>query len=179
MPQTALMSMADQTRTDRFRLAPRPMWQGAAITATLFVLTGLASTRTAGTGDAVAAALALVFLAGLTALFVLLARRRPVQLHVGPDGLRLAPGFRRPLPWRDVHRVRRDGPHRHLAGRRDWLVVDPSPGVLPDYRLPGPRAAELWLMRRSGIRIPLHALDTVPEAVIQSIERYHPVHPAQ
>ncbi|MGI9395063.1 MAG: hypothetical protein ACR2OY_10500, partial [Boseongicola sp.] len=57
-------------------------------------------------------------------------------------------------------------------GNQAWLVVDPLPGVLPSYRFMGPKIAEAWLLRKIGVRIPLHSLETEPEAVISSIERF-------
>ena len=53
--------------------------------------------------------------------------------------------------------------------------VDPSPGVLAPLKLPAPRRLELWFQKQHGVRIPLHALDSDPEDVVRSIERYRPV----
>jgi len=119
---------------------------------------------------------AIVMLSGVLGLFIFLARRAPVQLRIGPDGLEMPGGFTAPLAWRDIHRIRYLGEIGRLTGKQAWLVVDPSPGVLPAYRFMGPKKAESWLLRRMGIRIPLHMLETEPETVIRSIERYKPIH---
>ena len=127
------------------------------------------------TGDPVWAALAGLFLAALVGACLWLLRRRPVVLRVGPAGLDLPITFARPLSWADVHRIRRLPAQRRLGGPSQWLVVDPAPGVLPHFRFPVWRALELRLQRRHGVRIPLHALDAAPEAVVASIARFRPV----
>jgi hypothetical protein len=118
---------------------------------------------------------AIVMLSGILALFIYLGRRAPVQLRIGPDGLEMPGGFRAPLAWRDIHRIRYLGESTYMTGKQAWLVADPSPGVLPEYRFMGPKKAEAWLLRRMGIRIPLHMLETEPERVIRSIERFKPI----
>ncbi len=118
---------------------------------------------------------AIVTLSAMLALFIFLGRRAPVQLRIGPGGLEMPGGFTAPLAWRDIHRIRYLGEVRFMTGKQAWLVAEPSPGVLPTYRFMGPKRAEAWLLRRMGIRIPLHMLETEPETVIRSIERFMPV----
>ena len=125
--------------------------------------------------DPVWAMLVWLILGALIGGCVWLLRRKPAVLRVGPAGLDLPIAFSRPLPWADIHRIRRLPPQRRLSGPAHWLVVDPAPGILPGYRLPTWRPLELWFQRRHGVRIPLHALDAAPEAVVASIERYRPV----
>lgn len=117
----------------------------------------------------------IVTLAGTLAFFMILARRAPVQMRVGPDGLEMSIGFAAPLAWRDIHRIRYLGETRQMTGKQAWLIADPSPGVLPAYRFMGPKMAEAWLLRNMGIRIPLHMLEAEPETVIRSIERFKPI----
>lgn len=96
-------------------------------------------------------------------------------LRVGPAGLDLPVAFSRPLPWAAIHRIRRLPRRRRFLEDRDWLVVDTAPGVMPAYRLAGPRRLELWHLRHGGLRLPVHALDAAPDTVVASIERYRPV----
>lgn len=172
----------DRGRTDAFRYDPRAARWAVGLLALLAALTLAAVLFGDGFGadraDRLWAALAITFLALLIGGLSWAMRRRPVLLRVGPDGIDLPIGFARPLAWADVHRVRRLPETRGLAGRQRWLVIDPVPGVLPRYRLPGPRRLERWLMPRWGIRVPLHTLDAAPEDIVASIERYRPVLPA-
>ena len=72
-------------------------------------------------------------------------------------------------------RIRRVQAGVGLYGRRDWLIIDPSPGVLAPLRLPVWRKLELWFQSQHGVRIPLHGLEGDTEAVVRSIERFRPV----
>ncbi|MEK6216603.1 MAG: hypothetical protein N2B03_05220 [Boseongicola sp.] len=121
------------------------------------------------------AVFAIAMLCGILALFIFLGRRAPVQMRVGPEGLDMSLGFKVPLAWRDIHRIRYLGETSFMTGKQAWLVADPSPGVVPTYRFMGPKKAEAWLLRRIGIRIPLHMLEAEPETVIRSIERFKPI----
>ncbi len=170
-------------RTDSYRYN----WRSARLLAFalggLFVLTAFAAVVGPGfdpkSRDLLFAVLALLFLGSLLGVMVYLMLRPPVMLRIGPDGLYLPVGFRRPMPWNQIHRIRRMPERKYLLQRFDLLVVDPSPGVLPDYRFAGPRRMEKWWLRRVGIRIPLHDLDAKAEVVIASIERFRPVWPAK
>ncbi|NNK79088.1 MAG: hypothetical protein HKP40_10290 [Litoreibacter sp.] len=62
-----------------------------------------------------------------------------------------------------------------IYGPRDWLIIDPSPGVLPPLRLPLWRNLELRWQKLYGVRIPLHGLDAESEAIVRSVERFRPV----
>ncbi len=101
--------------------------------------------------------------------------RNPRALVVSPDGLDLPFAFRRPLPWRDIHRIRRQTTRTFPHGKRDWLIIDPSPDVLAPLRLPTLRRLEIWFQRKHGIRIPLHGLAADPDDVVRSIERFRTV----
>ncbi len=146
---------------------------GALLVVTLIGVIFVADLSTAW--DRFIAMSAVLILGSLTALFVVLARRSPVQLRIGPEGLDMTIGFAAPLAWRDIHRIRYLGEKSYLTGKQAWLVADPAPGVVPKYRFKGPHKAEAWLLRRMGIRIPLHMLEAEPETVISSIERFKPV----
>ncbi|NNF71879.1 MAG: hypothetical protein HKN02_06775 [Rhodobacteraceae bacterium] len=101
--------------------------------------------------------------------------KRPKVLVVSQDGLHVPFAFKRPLGWQDIHRIRRSRTGRSLQGRRDWLIVEPSPGVLPPLRLPTWRKLDLWFQKHHGIRIPLHGIEGNPDDVVASIERFRPV----
>ena len=107
--------------------------------------------------------------------FTWLLRLNPRALEISDEGILIPLAFRRPLRWDEIHRIRRSSIGGGLYGKRDWLIVDPSPGVLAPLRLSAPRRLELWFQKQHGVRIPLHALDGDPEDVVRSIERYRPV----
>lgn len=169
----------DRSRTHAFRYGGRSARWALVMLAFLLLLT-VASTAfapgfDASSNDPLWAAFASACLVGLMAAFAWLALKRPVVLRIGPDGIDMPIGFSRPLTWSRIHRVRRLPASKRWIGKHDWLIVDPSPGVLPEWRLSGPRQLDLWLMPPLGLRIPLHVLDAAPGAVIASIERFHPV----
>lgn len=128
-----------------------------------------------GSKDPLWASLAGLFLAALIGVFGWVLRRRPVAVTIGPEGIDVPLAFARPFPWARMHRIRRCGSGDRLHGRRDWLIVDPAPGALPDFRWPTWRWAEMQAHRWQKIRIPLHALDADPEEVVASVERFRPV----
>lgn len=101
--------------------------------------------------------------------------KRPKVLVVSPDGLHIPFAFKHPLGWHDIHRIRRSRTGRSLQGRRDWLIVEPSPGVLPQLRLPTSRKLDLWFQKHHGIRIPLHGIEGHPGDIVASIARFRPV----
>ncbi len=101
--------------------------------------------------------------------------RRPVVLRIGAEGVELPIVFKAPMPWSDMHRIRYMKGGKGLYGVRDWIIIDPSPGVLPPLRLPVWRRFELKFQKHFGVRIPLHGIDADPQVVIASIERFRPV----
>ena len=168
----------ERERTDAFHQGERQLVALIGLSGALIALVILAVLVgpgfDPGSNDPLWASLAVLFLAGLIGALVWALRQRPVVLRVGPAGLDLPIAFTRPLPWAEIHRIRRSR-SRWLWERRDWLIVDPLPGVLPDLRLAIWRPLELAFQRRHGIRIPLHGLGAEPDAVVASIERFRPV----
>lgn len=163
--------------TISFRTSPRNAWWVAGLSAALLFL--LIAALVLGPTNATLAQrlggiLGLVFLSCLSGVFVYVALRPPVTLRVGPNGIDLPVALRAPLPWRDIGTVTRETAPPGIYGRRDWLIVHPVAGVLPDHRLSGPRRLELWYMRRVGIRIPLHGLAAPADEVIAAVARYFP-----
>jgi len=101
--------------------------------------------------------------------------RNPRALVISESGIDIPLTFKRPLRWEEIHRIRRVQMRSGLYGRRDWLIVEPSPGVLAPLRLPTWRRLELWLQKQHGVRIPLHGLEADPDKVVRSVERFRPV----
>jgi hypothetical protein len=118
-----------------------------------------------------------VLLLSIIAAFLWLLWRRPVVMSVSGAGIHLPLAFRRPLHWDDIHRIRTLSHSAFPYVRREWLIIDPSPGVLAPIRLPSWRRLDLWFQKQHGVRIPLHGLDADAETIVQSIERYRPVVP--
>lgn len=114
-------------------------------------------------------------LLGIISAFGWLFWRNPKVLVVSEDGINIPLTFKRPLRWDEIHRIRRVKMRGGLYARRDWLIIDPSPGVLAPLRLPVWRRLELALQSRHGVRIPLDGLEEDPESVVRSIERFRPV----
>lgn len=168
-----------ERRTDRFRQNRRTLWQIAVLSLVFLGLTVAAvligPTFGKGRFDWLGAFAAFVVFGGLLVLSAWMLSRPPVVLTIGPEGIHMPVGWRSPLAWSDIHRIRHLGSSGGIRGRRIWLAVDPAPGVIPDHRLPGPKRLERWYARRAGIRLPLHGLDAPPEAVIASLERFKPV----
>lgn len=174
-------AMTDRSRTDQFRIAPRQPLVVAALAGALAALAVAAlilGWRTAPQAERLAGVAALAVLGGLIAAALWIARRRPVILRVGPEGILLPLVWRAPLGWGAIHRISCAGRKGWTRPDRDWLRIDPSPGVLPAYRLPGPRRLELWHVRRSGLRLPIGGLDRPADEVVASIERFRPVRSA-
>jgi len=107
--------------------------------------------------------------------FVWLLWRKPAVLIVSDAGIHLPFAFTRPLRWEDIHRIRLLPHSKSFYGRRDWVIVDPSPGFLAPIRLKSWRRLDLWFQKHHGVRIPLHGLDADADKVIRSIERFRPV----
>jgi len=161
-----------------FRYRRGPAWVGGLAAGGLLVATLVGITFGAdfiSYWEWIFALAAIVVLFGTIALFIYLARRAPVMLRIGPEGLEMRVGWSAPLAWHDIHRIRFLGETKFLSGKQAWLVADPAPGVMPAYRFKGPQRAERWLLRKIGIRIPLHMLEADAETVIQSIERFQPI----
>lgn len=114
-----------------------------------------------------------LLLAILTSLIWLL-WRKPAVVIVSGSGVYLPFAFTRPLRWDEIHRVRLlNG--ESFFGRRDWVIIDPSPGVLAPIRFRSWRRLDLWFQKQHSIRIPLHGLDADADKIIGSIERFRPV----
>jgi hypothetical protein len=107
--------------------------------------------------------------------FLWLLWRKPVVLIVSDAGIHLPFAFTRPLRWDEIHRIRHLPHGQSFYGRRDWVIVDPSPGVLAPIRLKSWRRLDLWFQKHHGVRIPLHGLDADADKIIGSIERFRPV----
>lgn len=99
----------------------------------------------------------------------------PRALVISESGIDIPLTFKRPLRWEEIQRIRRVQMRGGLYGRRDWLIVEPSPGVLAPLRLPTWRRLELWLQKHHGVRIPLHGLEADPDRVVRSVERFRTV----
>ena len=114
-------------------------------------------------------------LAAIIISFVWVLWRNPSALVIDKNGIDIRLAFKQPLPWEDIHRIRRVPTRGGLYGRRDWLIIDPLPGVLAPLRLPVWRRLELWFQSRHGVRIPLHGLEGDPDEIVRSIQRFRPV----
>lgn len=169
----------DETRTDRFHHRSALLWGLIGLITPLLLVLLFAVFYGPGfdpaSNDPYLAVFFGVMLFGLVALCLWLLRRRPVVMTVGPEGILLPIAFSSPLPWSDIHRIRRVRSQSSLTGARDWLIIDPSPGVLAPLRLPVWRRLELWFQRKHGVRVPLHGLDADGDLVVRSVERFRPV----
>jgi hypothetical protein len=159
--------------TRAFRANPRTAWQIVGLTSVLLVLLIFALSQASDPGP-LQAALAITLLVGLIAVFGYIALRPPIQLCVGADGLTLPLAWRTPLAWQDIRSIRRKRSGPSLQGKRDWLVVQPKAGVIPDYRLRSPRRLEAWNIRKFGVRIPLHGLSENGDEVVAAIRNHFP-----
>lgn len=116
-----------------------------------------------------------ILLLGIVVAILWILWRTPAVMIVSGAGVHLPFAFRRPLRWDEIHRIRRVSHGKSLLCHREWLIVDPSPGVLAPIRLRSWRGLDLWLQKRHGVRIPLHGLDADADKIVQSIEHYRPV----
>jgi hypothetical protein len=105
------------------------------------------------------------------------AAKRPVVLKIGPEGLQQPITWAAPLPWRDIWRMRCVKRGGRFSRRTATLEVDLSPGAAISYKRWGSPvpAADRWLVRKCGLRIPLQHFDAEVETVLASLERFRPV----
>lgn len=172
----------DRARTDAFRYAPgrSGLFAAAAIGGLgaftiAIVLLDLGGARSRPGAGWVVPAGALLILAMLGLLWV--ARRAPVLLTIGPEGLHLPASLARPLAWAEIWRIRCTRQKALLRPVFVMLRVDLMQGVRPVYRrrpwtLP---TLDAWLARKIGLRVPIHNLDAAEEVILASVERFKPV----
>lgn len=172
--------MHTEMQTDSFRYDARSAGVGVAIIALLLVLTILAlfSDQNNGTHDLVAGILSIIVLLLLLGIFYYSAKRHPVIIRVGPDGIDLPYAFKKPLAWHDIDRIKHTAAPTIFWKRHEWLNIYPVPGVMPEYRLKSPRKLELWNLRRAGVFLPLHGLKAPASDVTASIGRFHLITPS-
>ena len=169
-----------ERRVDAFRLARgRPLMVGVLLSLIAGASLALAAhdaERLRASGE-----LAWLQIAGLLVLAAALgafwlAWRRPVLLRVGPEGIHVTLGYRRPLPWNDIRTIDHTGWRTGIFHKVSVLKVEPAPDAELCYRGPRlPRAIERWYARRVGVLVPLQYIDADAETVIASVERFHPV----
>lgn len=168
-----------ERRVDAFRLARwRPQLAGvllALIGAANLAIVDRDAVARGGEDFWLAIAAWGILAAALVAFW--LAWRRPVLLSVGPEGLHVSPGYRRPFPWDDIrglgYRLFRSGPfHRfHIL----MVELDPDAEVPVLWRIRWMARLDRWFARKAGVRVPIWLLDASPDEIIASIERFHPV----
>lgn len=165
-----------QTETEHFHYDARTAKGALAIISVLLALTLLAvfSQQNSSPRDLVLGFLSIAFLVALLGLFLHAAKRHPVTLRVGPDGIDLPSAFKSPLPWHDINRIVHY-PEVGVLQKREWLRIYLLPGVMPDYRLKSLRRLELWHLRRAGVSVPLHGIEGPSEKILASISRFHRV----
>ncbi|NNE79027.1 MAG: hypothetical protein HKN18_02035 [Silicimonas sp.] len=169
----------DKDRAECFYQRPSLLLSIAGMLAFLLILVLLAAAFGPGfRGEPrqfVYLALACLFLLAGIGVALWFLWNRPVALRISAKGVDLPLVFKHPLAWEDVHRIRREKSPNTLYGGRDWLIVDPSPGVLAPLRLPVWRWLELKWQKYNGVRIPLHGLGGDADAIVASVERFRPV----
>ena len=169
-----------ERRIDAFRLARgRPLLVGVmllVIAGASLALAELDTERLRASGELLwlRAAGLLVLATALGAFW--LAWRRPVLLRVGPEGIHVTLGYRRPFPWDDIRSIGHTSWRTGIFHKVSVLKVEPVPGAEVPYRGPRlPRAFERWYARRVGILVPLQYVDADAGTVIASVERFHSV----
>jgi hypothetical protein len=171
----------DRTRSDAFRYAPRKVRLGTAaavvLAATALAAAGsdLGNARADSTALGLAAGGAFLILFGVGLLWM--ARRRPILLVVGPEGLDLPLAFATPAPWSRVARLTRVRHRIFPLTTLTLLRADLVRGATPDYKrtlLTMPRI-DGWLARRAGLSIPIHNLDADEATILASVARFRPV----
>ena len=169
-------------RVDAFRARVRGGALAAIAVAALAVFALAAALFDLGqarqTGDAYWLAPAGLLLLPVAAGLGWVAFRRPVVLTIGPEGLYQPIACTAPLSWRDVWRMRcvrrKGGLFRRSTA---VLEIDLSPGAMIPYKrwAGSVPVIDRWLVRKFGLRVPLHHLDAEAGAVLASIERFRPV----
>ncbi|NND18578.1 MAG: hypothetical protein HKN98_08360 [Silicimonas sp.] len=169
----------DATRTDQFYQRKTLLWQVIGLSSALLLLVIAALIFGPGydpdTWQIVWVPVAALSLAAVTAVFVWMLWKRPAILRIDQRGVDLPIAFREPLAWSDIHRIRLTRPQTGLYGKRAWIIIDPSPGILAPLRLPVWRRFELKFQKYHGVRIPLHGIDAPSEDIVASFERFRPV----
>lgn len=171
----------DTSRRDAFRYRPR----GAVFALVAILGVGVAAIALVAYDIAGARERPEAGWVMLGALFIILfslglawvAMRRPVVLVVGPDGLDLPTSLAQPIPWQAIQRIRYARWRVSPLSTLRVLKVGLADGMRLDYkrRLWTMPKLDSWVARRFGLPVPLQNLDADEEAVIASIERFHPV----
>lgn len=173
--------MADRERTDAFRFHPKRSAFIVAATGALGLFAMAAVLLDLGNARDEGPPLVILLAGGFLVLLALglfwLARRRPVLLRIGPEGLDLPMALAHPLAWAEIWRI------QHIRVRvRAWrkvgmLKVDLARDVYPNYKrsLWTFPLFDSWIARKLGLRIPLYYLDASEDAIIASVERFKPV----
>lgn len=174
----AWASEMPERRVEAFRLARwRPL-----LAATLLALLGAASLAIVPDdaprfSEDFWLALAAYFILAMALVGFWLAWRRPVLLRVGPEGLHVSPGYRRPFPWSDIRGLRyavvRAGLFNRFRIREVELDRNSEIPVL--WRVRWMARVDRWFASKAGVRVPLWILEASTEEIITSIERFHPV----
>ena len=168
-------------RVDAFRVRVRGNALAAIAVAALSVFALAAAAFDLGqarqTGDAYWLAPAGLLLMPVAAGLGWFTVKKPVVLTIGPDGLYQPIACTAPLPWRDVWRMRCIQSKTMLRGRSAVLEIDLSPGAMIPYKrwARSVPVIDRWLVRKFGLRVPLHHLDAEAGTVLASIERFRPV----
>ncbi len=170
-------------RVDAFRVRVRGSWLVATAVAAPGAFAVAAAVFDLGaarqTGNAYWLAPSGLFLLAVAAGLCWFAAKRPVVLKIGPEGLQQPITWAAPLPWRDIWRMRCVKRGGRFSRRTATLEVDLSPGAAIPYKRWGSPvpAADRWLVRKFGLRIPLQHFDAEVETVLASLERFRPVNP--
>lgn len=173
----AWASDSPERRVDAFRLARwRPL-----LVATLLALLGVAALAIvpkdpSPDSEPFWLAVAAYFILATALAAFWLAWRRPVLVRVGPEGLHVTLGYRRPFPWEDIRTIGQTSWRTGIFHKVSVLKVEPVPGAeLPSRGPKLPRALDRWYARKVGILVPLQYIDVDAETLIASVERFHPV----
>ena len=117
-----------------------------------------------------------IAIATIVALVYVIISRHPItRLLVGPDGLHAPYGLLRQVGWHEIDSAEYIQKRPLFLPPREWLVLSLKPEAGPLSRLPVPARVENWLIRKAGLRIPLHMLRAPSGEVLSSIERFMPV----
>jgi hypothetical protein len=172
----------DRGRVDAFRYAPGRVGIAAfvstgALGAVAIAVVSLDLGGAQARAGAAWVAPAGVLLIAMTIGLIWLTRRAPVLLTVGPEGLDLPAALARPVAWAEIWRIRLAVRRAFLRPRFAMLTVDLIRGVRPRYRRrpwTWP-SVDAWLVRKLGLRVPIHNLDAAEAVILASVERFKPV----